>query len=402
MKFNKWTMGLAAVGVVSLASAARADEKVSVVNTALSNTTLSGYVDTAMQWNPGSQNGGYTPGSRGAYADGVGKQDGFNLNLIDLALDKPLTEDSWAAGYHVELNFGQDAINGYNSSFNSGVYGGYFNSNYGIRQAYVALRTPVGNSAIDWKVGVWDTIIGYESNSDPLNPNYTRSYGYTMEPTTETGILGTYKINDMFSVSAGVANLAGTSANNVTGRAAMESQKAYMGSFAFTAPDNWGWAKGTTVNAGIIDGVDSKGAGLGGTFAGSTSFYAGATVPTPLTALKVGAAFDYLDMHNAHHGGGNSDGSQWVAGVYASFQVNDKLSFNGRAEHEAINNSGTTLDEFTATASYKLWANVLSRVELRWDHTEHYTGFDNSAYNLSGTSIHDNAYLLALNLIYQF
>ena len=26
MKFNKWTMGLAAVGVVSLASAARADE----------------------------------------------------------------------------------------------------------------------------------------------------------------------------------------------------------------------------------------------------------------------------------------------------------------------------------------------------------------------------------------
>ena len=27
MKFNKWTMGLAAVGVVSLASAARADEQ---------------------------------------------------------------------------------------------------------------------------------------------------------------------------------------------------------------------------------------------------------------------------------------------------------------------------------------------------------------------------------------
>ncbi len=48
MKFNKWTMGLAAVGVVSLASAARADEtKMSQVQTALSNTTLSGYVDTS-------------------------------------------------------------------------------------------------------------------------------------------------------------------------------------------------------------------------------------------------------------------------------------------------------------------------------------------------------------------
>ena len=56
MKFNKWTMGLAAIGVVSLASAARADEtatKMSMVNTALSNTTLSGYVDTAAVFNPG-------------------------------------------------------------------------------------------------------------------------------------------------------------------------------------------------------------------------------------------------------------------------------------------------------------------------------------------------------------
>ena len=73
MKFNKWTMGLAAVGVVSLASAARADEKMSQVQTALSNTTLSGYVDTSAQWNLGSQNGGSTPG----YAFGPGKADGL-------------------------------------------------------------------------------------------------------------------------------------------------------------------------------------------------------------------------------------------------------------------------------------------------------------------------------------
>ncbi len=39
MKFNKWTVGLAAVGVVSLASAARADEKITPLQTALSNTT---------------------------------------------------------------------------------------------------------------------------------------------------------------------------------------------------------------------------------------------------------------------------------------------------------------------------------------------------------------------------
>jgi len=47
MKFNKWTVGLAAIGAVSLASTARADEKMSPVQTALSNTTLSSYVNVA-------------------------------------------------------------------------------------------------------------------------------------------------------------------------------------------------------------------------------------------------------------------------------------------------------------------------------------------------------------------
>ena len=66
MKFNKWTLGLAAVGVVSLASAARADEKVSQLNTALSNTTLSGYVDVGAQ---------YANSVGAAYGPTVGPQD---------------------------------------------------------------------------------------------------------------------------------------------------------------------------------------------------------------------------------------------------------------------------------------------------------------------------------------
>ncbi len=51
MKFNKWTVGLAAVGAVSLASVVRAEEKASSVMTAVQSTTLSGYVDTSMEWN---------------------------------------------------------------------------------------------------------------------------------------------------------------------------------------------------------------------------------------------------------------------------------------------------------------------------------------------------------------
>ena len=93
MKFNKWTVGLAAVGVVSLASAARAEEKVSTVMTALSSTTLSGYVDTSAQWNFGTGNDRLPAYKFG----GSSKADGFNLDVIQLRIEKPLDETDWAA-----------------------------------------------------------------------------------------------------------------------------------------------------------------------------------------------------------------------------------------------------------------------------------------------------------------
>ncbi|HEY1660993.1 MAG TPA: outer membrane beta-barrel protein [Verrucomicrobiae bacterium] len=393
MKFNKWTVGLAAIGVVSLASAARADEKMSQLQTALSNTTISGYVDTAAQWNPGTDNVPRTGGPNlPTYS--FAKNDGFTLNAIDIALDHPEDESPWAAGYHVELMAGPNAVPNVD-----GLAGGL-----GIRQAYLSLRTPVGNSGIDWKVGVWDTIIGYESSSDPANPNYTRSYGYSIEPTTHTGVLGTYKVNDNISVQAGVADSSnvGVGPSPINGTAAFETQKAYLGGVALTAPSSWGWASGATLNAGVIDAVDSH-SHFGTGRDSKTSYYVGATVPTPITALKAGLSYDYLDMHNGQ-------GEAWVVGGYASYQVNDKTSFNVRGEYgnddtgllytSPGTNPRDTFEEFTATLQYNLWANVLSRVEVRWDHAEHGTPFGDS--NASGGPVKNNDFLVALNLIYQF
>ena len=389
MKFNKWTVALATVGVVSLASAVRADEHLSQVQTALSNTTISGYVDVSAQWNLGSQNRGPLP----VYSyNGLTKADGFNLDVIDLALDKPMDESQWASGYHVELWMGPDATSLRTSASAT--------SAFTIRQAYIALRTPVGNG-IDWKVGVFDSPLGYESTSSPLDPNYTRSYGYSIEPTELTGVLGTYKVNDVMTLQAGVAD--STSAR-INTRASRESQKAYLGAIALTAPDSWGWVKGATLNMGVIDQ-----AGVSAT-PGSTSWYAGATLPTPIAKLKVGAAFDYQDIHD---GGGftPSNDSEWVAGLYANYQATDKLGLNLRAEYLSGSGAGpydgppitpgnNAAEEITATAQYQLWANVLSRVEFRWDHVEHGNAFDNSS--VTGATVHDSAYLLALNLIYQF
>ena len=414
MKFNKWTVGLAAIGVVSLASAARADEQMSQVQTALTQTTLSGYVDTAMQWNPGTDHVGdntHIP----AYA--FAKDDGFSFNAVDIAIDKPEDSSAWAAGYHVELMDGADAVGvpiGGSTSINS-------DSLATIRQAFIRLHTPVGGNGIDWQVGIWDNIIGYESNSDPSNPNYTRSYGYSIEPTTMTGILGTYKVNDMLSVSAGIAdNNGGLGSITPTpiGSTAYESEKTYMASATFTAPDSMGFLKGATASAAYVHGQDSKSLGKGT----QNSLYFGATIPTPMNQLKVGAAFDYVFEDNATDLGHNQD-DVWVAGVYGTFQATDKLSFNARAEYfddssnpgdvvnlyNHVNNFGEETiggnkgEELTFTAQYNLWANVISRAEFRWDHVESGDQFGASekASNFGGVD-KNNDFLLALNLIYQF
>src|SRR5258706_13072103 len=50
MKCNQWTVALIGAGLVSLPAVTHAEEQVNQVLTALSATTLSGYVNTAAQW----------------------------------------------------------------------------------------------------------------------------------------------------------------------------------------------------------------------------------------------------------------------------------------------------------------------------------------------------------------
>jgi len=400
MKFNKWTLGLAAVGLVSWNSAAVAQDSAApaTVLTSLSSTTLSGYVDTSMQWNLGTGNANTPPYSFG----GASKADGFNLNVVQLSLDKPLDESEWAAGYHVDLWLGPDAAALGSASIFSGT------SDLGIRQAYISLRTPVGNG-LDWKVGVFDTVIGYESLASVNNPNYTHSYGFTIEPTTHTGILGTYKVNDMINVSAGIANTWGPTINeraqgpNLGGRVLAESSKTYMGAVALTAPSDWGWAGGSTLSFGVVNGFNSAVNGFG---ADQANVYAGLTMNTPISALKLGSSLDFVQIHDSARDAGIPDGTIWDGALYATFQATEKLSFSGRGEF-TDDSTGTLTGVFprakiwsgTLTAQYDLWKNVITRVEARWDHGDNGKFFGGQ---VAGSPDRRNAYLLAAQVIYKF
>ena len=378
MKINKWTSGLAAVGLISLASVAQAEEKSVPLMTALSSTVISGYVDTSIVWNPGTGNANPAPISFNS-----GKQDGFNLNVVNLTLEKPLDEAQWSAGYKTELLFGPDAV-GFNTSANANS-----SADFAIKQAYVALRAPLGNG-LDTKVGVLDSPLGYESFAGYRNPNYTRSYGYSIEPTQLTGILSTYQICEVLSISGGAANTVNAGINQRSDVA--ESAKAYMGSITLTAPESMGVFAGSALYAGVIDGFGSKSED-------QTSVYIGATVATGVTGLKLGASYD--EVH--HYRGLENHGYMDAYAAYASFQATEKLSLHGRAEYASVDQlfdgNHTRVLALTGTIQYDLWQHVVSRLEVRWDHATSGEPFGGTT---SGDGNEKNAVMVAVNLVYVF
>jgi len=431
MKIEKWTIGLAAAGLVTLSPAvlaqttnapAAAPTAVPLL-TALSATTISGYVDTSAVWNPGTGNANPAP-----YAFNAGKADGFNLNAVDVKIAKPQDETGWSAGYVAEISVGPDPV---------GIDGGA----YPIRQAYVALHMPVGNG-IDWQIGRWDNLLGYESSDSYKNPNYTRSYGYSFEPTEHTGLLGTYAFNSSISLQVGVAdtvNTLGTLSRSDPGAPVIESKKSLVSLLTLTAPDSWGAWKGSAFYAGFDYGEGDSGAKgvitgynpatgvVGGTAASlghdRQELYFGATINTPVKDLTFGASWDWI--HHVDVGAFDARDVSAVAG-YGSYKLTDKLTLNGRAEYAngpgltallaatdgefpgGTTSANPTPDGFnkvfalTATVQYALWDNVTSRLELRWDHAaDGTTPFGGDVYTF-GAAQKRNEVMLAANVIYKF
>jgi hypothetical protein len=401
MSYNKWTVALAAAGVVSMASVVQAEEHANSVMTALSTTTLSGYVDTSAQWNIGTGNARLPDYKFG----GSSKADGFNLDVVQLRIEKPLSEEEWAAGYRVDLWAGPDANTlGTQSTLATG------SSDFAVRQAYVALRAPVGNG-LDFKVGVFDSIVGYESVESGSNPNYTRSYGHSIEPQTHTGVLMSYRFSDLVSASVGIANTTGPTINsrNVStdeGQIKAESSKTYMASIALTAPDNMSFLSGSTLYAGIVNGFNES-ESKQDYDQNSTSYYVGGTVATPVAGLRLGAALDVLEVHRI-------GGETWSVGGYASYQATEKLSLHLRGEYLRdrgdqkffFDSVGSTNPDramaLTATAQYDLWKNVISRLELRWDHSLSGQGVWGGTIGGEDAATKKNEVMLAANIIYKF
>lgn len=397
MKYNTWTLALVGAGIVSLPAVTQAEESTNSVLTALSSTTISGYVDTSIHWNPGSGTQNlpvYAPNG----VSGTQKADGFNLDVIALTISKPPGEGEWSAGYNTTLLFGPDAT-GYNPAAN-----GNGNSDFSLKDTYVDLRVPVGNG-LDLKLGTFTEILGYEVYETGNNPNYTRSYGYEIEPTAMTGLLGSYTFTPAVTATAGIAN---TWSAGINSRSDAQWFETYLGGLTLTLPESFGFLEGSTIFGGVINGYDAVvSQGI------KTSFYVGGTLKTPIKCLSLGLAYDYVALgeNTTIDSTGtpvlHDSGHQSAVAGYLLWQITDKLSLNSRADYllqsEFLATPGMpeAALAITETLQYNLWANVISRLEFRWDHA--LNGGD--AYG--GTASNPtpdlrNTFLVAANFIYKF
>jgi hypothetical protein len=380
MKMNKWTMGLAAAGIVSLSSVAQAQDAAAGAEALAASATLSGYVSTGYKFGSGNASTGYFRAGENV--------DSFSLDVVDLKLSSAQGDGAMDTGYTVELWMGPAA--GDIGTADNGVTDGSVE----LMQANIDLRI----SGVDLKIGQFGTIVGNEVYNYNENAFYTHSWGFAIEPTHHTGILASYTVSDDLQIAGGLAN--STSAEiNTTGDNA--ENKTVLASVSYTLPSGTGALAGTELYYAYVAGADSSTAGEENT----DYHYSSIALPELVANLTTKVTWDHVE--HAKGGDGESKNSD-VVGLYLGYSLNDTTTLNVRYETGNINTDTSTVTGGNGTAStlgtanadnlqslsigvnHKIWDSVISRIEYRHDEVD------------TSGSTDDQQDVVALNLIYSF
>jgi predicted porin len=385
MKMNKWTMGLAAAGIVSLSSVAQAQDAAAGAEALAASTTLSGYVSTGYHYGNGQQ-------TEGNYFRAADTQNAFSLDVVDLKLSSAQGDGAMATGYTVELWMGPAASNiGTQDSGTGGTVE--------LMQANIDLRLDVGNG-IDLKVGQFGTIVGNEVYNYNENTFYTHSWGFAVEPTHHTGILASYDLAAGLTVGLGLANTTGNATNGSSG--GNGTSKTWLASVSYTLPDSLGtYLGGSELYYGVVSGpTDSS---TGGNGQDTEYHYASISTPLPIANLSHKLVWDHVEYGHATQADSN------VFGYHLSYALNADTTINARAEIGNINadldgdndmdgtfENADSLQSLTLGVNHKIWENVTSRIEYR--HDKH----DKDSVATGGRDLGTSQDTIALNLIYTF
>ena len=414
------------------------DQGINYVETAQKGITLSGYVDTsytyqfagAGEYGPlGTNAGGGPPNTHAVARQFDTFNNNFNINAVKIALEKALPDkNEWAAGFRIDTIYGSDAQYLGDSAFNGSAIksnGTNNDSGLAIEQALVKFRVPIGNG-LDFYVGKFVTLLGYEVIESPANLNFSRGLLFTnLIPLTNTGFYADYKFNDTFEAKFGIVDgwNESVSPSEGTPTGAFSAAGPATNGNAITTGNNGSSSFGKALTGQLNINAPGKNANITQSFIYSPDGEPGVVGGTvdPVAVYDIwgnwNPTFDksgnLLLGFNGDIGTADDSGFYGIA-LYAQYKFTKVFNLAGRAEyiHDDASPTGAKFGaggffngaggftlgsqddySYTLTASFNIWDNLLTRVEYR---------IDDLSGNTTGTGHTSIQNEITLNAVYSF
>lgn len=281
------------------------------------------------------------------------ENDDLTLNQIYLVVER--TTDfakAWDIGGKMAWTYGADARFMHSNGLLDKENG---DRQIDLTELYGEIVAPIG-TGLKLKFGKFITPLGYEYVNPSLNAFYSHSFLFGIVPFSHTGVLGTYALNDSWTLSAGITRGWDQSIDDIN------DCIDFLGSVGYTK-DKLTGAFSVSIGPQTESNDDYRYAfDLWLTYALADQW-------------TIGLNADYIFEEGASQTG---DGSN-VYGVagYLGYTVNDFVTFNGRAEWfndtERAAGFDSVLYEFTIGAAITPFANneigknLKIRPELRLD-----------------------------------
>ena len=339
------------------------------VEGALSGIRLSGFVDTAYHWNFENPVFVTPTGTAVDRTQSTGVfdtvADSFTLHAVKVALEKPAPATG-GVGFRTDLFYGQDA--------KVIAAGGTEVDDFDLEQAYVEARLPIhaleGNKILGdslyFRAGKYVTLAGAEVIEAKDNWNTTRSYmfGYAI-PFTHTGVRVAYDLwGGKVTFTTGLNN----------GWDLMEDNNRYKtweGQIAWKPSDSFLFTTTTYIGPENLN-LENRKRGLLDLVA----------LWKATTKLSLMGNIDYGREGRAAGAAPTLKTADWDGyALYGRYQATDKLAFATRGElfvdHDIFRVGAGAVTggvpreqkywEMTYTTEYKLYQNLISRLEYRYD-----------------------------------
>jgi hypothetical protein len=400
-----------------------------------SGIKISGYVDTSYLINLADRDSsGPVQGSSYQNTGRVFDQqfDAFNINQVKVTIQKDKDNSKFPAGFRTDIIMGEDA-NVLNASSGAAAAAGNDIAAF-LEQAYVNLGVPLGNG-IDVKFGKMVSLIGYEAIESAANWQFSRSDGFRLAPTTQTGVTFGYKWNDTVTTTVGAINgwndiIANRGAENFNtdlsfvGRVDVTGPKTKVGDFnAFVAglygnddPSN---TNPTLNRANVyvweIGGTWDKPFGVKELSLGVDYLYRYQQVPMAAAVVDklIPVSGDSLSIYGKWDWA--SCGAKWTSTSgrfsYSTYDNNSDTGLNNNVltlsplavPAAGFRSRSEEVFSFTLTQAFNVWKDTLVRLEWRHDWTPNKaSGFGVASGAANGDDIRQQQDTLAVNVVYSF